>query len=355
MDVQRDVDVIEEILRIYGYNNVETGENLKSNLSYETETDKSYKLQNLISEQLTGAGFNEIMNNSLTASDYYAASEIFPAEQCVKIKNPLSVELNVMRQTLLYGGLQSIEYNKNRKNPDLKFYEFGNAYFYFADKQKEGQSLSAIREEFHLGLWLTGNSISNSWLHGEQKSSVFELKAYVENILFRLGISAKKLVFTQSSCEIFSEALMIHTVSGRKLGVLGILQKKLCKKFDIEAEVYFAELNWDLLMKEIKSHQIKFSEISKFQAVKRDLALLVDQQVSFAEIEKVAFDTDKKLLKEVSLFDVYEGKNLPAGKKSYAVSFVLHDEEKTLNDKQIESVMQKIQKNLEEKLKAVLR
>jgi len=354
VDVQRDVDVIEEILRIYGYNNVETGENLKSNLSYETETDKSYKLQNLISEQLTGAGFNEIMNNSLTAIDYYT-SEVFPAEQCVKIKNPLSVELNVMRQTLLFGGLQSIEYNKNRKNPDLKFYEFGNTYSYFADKVKEGQSLSGIREEFHLGLWLTGNSISNSWLHGEQKSSVFELKAYVENILLRLGISAKKLVFTQCRCEIFSEALLIHTISGRKLGVLGILQKKLRKKFDIDSEVYFAELNWDLLMKEIKSHQVKFSEISKFQAVKRDLALLVDQNVSFAEIEKTAFDTDKKLLKEVSLFDVYEGKNLPEGKKSYAVSFILHDEEKTLNDKQIESIMQKVQKNLEEKLKATLR
>ena len=355
VDVQRDVDVIEEILRIYGYNNVETGENLKSNLSYETETDKSYKLQNLISEQLTGAGFNEIMNNSLTASDYYAASEIFPLEQCVKIKNPLSAELNVMRQTLLFGGLQSIEYNRNRKNPDLKFYEFGNTYFYFADKLKEDQSLSAIREEFHLGLWITGNTISHSWLHEEQKSSVFELKAYVENILFRLGISAKKLVFAQYQDEIFPVALSITTISGRKLGVLGILQKKLCKKFDIDSEVFYAELNWDLLMKEIKSQQVKFSEISKFQAVKRDLALLIDQKISFAEIEKVAFDTDKKLLKEVSLFDVYEGKNLPEGKKSYAVSFILHDEEKTLNDSQIESIMSKIQKNLEQKLNATLR
>jgi len=355
VDVQRDVDVIEEILRIYGFNNVETGENLKSNLSYETETDKGYKLQNLISEQLTGVGFNEILNNSLTASEYYATSKIFPEEQCVRLKNPLSVELNVMRQTLLFGGLQSIEYNKNRKNPDLKFYEFGNTYFYFADKQKEGQNLSAIREEFHLGLWITGNSISHSWLHGEQKSSVFELKAYVENILSRLGINAKKIVFTPCRCEIFSDALTINTISGRKLGVLGILQKKLCKKFDIDTEVYYAELNWDLLMKEIKSHQVKYSEISKFQAVKRDLALLLDQQISFAEIEKVAFDTDKKLLKEVSLFDVYEGKNLPEGKKSYAVSFILHDEEKTLNDKQIENLMRKIQENLEQKLGAVLR
>ncbi len=355
VDVQRDVDVIEEILRIYGYNNVEIGDNLKSNLSYETETDKSYKLQNLISEQLTGSGFDEIMNNSLTASAYYCDSKIFPIDQCVKLQNPLSVELDVMRQTLLYGGLQSIEYNHNRKNIDLKFYEFGNTYFYCANKFKEGQNLSAIREEFHLGLWITGNNISNSWMQADQQTSIFDLKAYVENILLRLGVNAKKLLYSQYDNEIFSEALTIHTVSGRELGCLGILKNKLSKKFDIDTEVYFAELNWDLLMKEIKSHQIKFSDISKFPTVKRDLALLLDKKVRFAEIEKIAFDTDKKLLKEVSLFDVYEGKNLPEGKKSYAVSFILQDEEKTLNDKQIESIMSKIQKNLEEKLNATLR
>ena len=355
VDVHRDVDVIEEILRIYGYNNVEIGENLKSNLSYETETDKSYKLQNLISEQLTGCGFNEILNNSLTASAYYCDSEIFSVDQCVKLQNPLSAELDVMRQTLLYGGLQSIEYNCHRKNTDLKFYELGNTYFYCADKLKEGQTLSAIKEEFHLGLWITGNNISNSWMQADQKTTIFDLKAYVENILLRLGVNAKKLSYSQYKDEIFSDALSINTISGRKLGVLGTLKKKLCKKFDIDTEVYFAELNWDLLMKEIKSHKTKFSEISKFPAVKRDLALLIDKKVQFAEIEKIAFDTDKKLLKEVSLFDVYEGKNLPEGKKSYAVSFILQDEEKTLNDKQIESIMSKIQGNLEQKLGASLR
>ena len=355
VDVQRDVDVIEEILRIYGYNNVETGDGLKSNLSYETETDKNYKLQNLISEQLTGCGFNEIMNNSLTASAYYSDSEIYPLNQCVKLQNPLSTELDVMRQTLLYGGLQSIEYNRNRKNADLKFYEFGNTYFYFADKLKEGQNLSAIREEFHLGLWITGNNVSNNWLQAEQKASIFDLKAYVENILLRLGISAKKLSYMQYHDELFSAALSVNTVSGRKLGVLGIIQKKICKNFDIDAEVYFAELNWDLLMKEIKSNQTRFSEIPKFPAVKRDLALLVDKKIQFAEIEKTAFDADKKLLKKVSLFDVYEGKNLPEGKKSYAVSFILQDEEKTLEDKQIDHLMKRIQGNLENKLGAVLR
>ncbi len=355
VDVSRDVDVIEDILRIYGYNNVETGDSLKSNLSYETETDKSYKLQNLISEQLTGAGFYEIMNNSLTASAYYSESELFPLNQCIKMQNPLSAELDVMRQTLLYGGLQSIGYNRNRKNGDLKFYEFGNTYFYLADKLKEGDNLSAIKEEFHLGLWITGNNVSNSWLQTDQKSSVFDLKASVENILLRLGVNSKKLSYSQYHDEMFSAALSIETISGRKLGVLGIIQKKMCKKFDIDAEVYFAELNWNLVMKEIKSHQTKYSEISKFPSVKRDLALLVDKKIQFAEIEKIAFDTDKKLLKEVSLFDVYEGKNLPEGKKSYAVSFILQDEEKTLNDKQIDSIMKRIQNNIETKSGAVLR
>ena len=355
VDVQRDVDVIEDILRIYGYNNIEIGDNLKSNLSSETETDKSYKLQNLISEQLTGAGFYEIMNNSLTASSYYTDSEVFPLNQCVKLQNPLSVELDVMRQTLLYGGLESIEYNRNRKNADLKFYEFGNTYFYSQDKQKDDQPLSAIKEEFHLGLWITGNNVSDSWLLGEQKTSVFDLKAFVENILLRLGVNTKKLVYTQYQDEIYSAALSVDTVSGRKLCVLGVVKKTIAKKFDIDAEVYYAELNWGLLMKELKSHQTKYSEISKFQAVKRDLALLVDKNIQFAEIEKIAYDTDKKLLKKVFLFDVYEGKNLPEDKKSYAVSFILHDEEKTLNDKQIENIMKRIQDNLQTKLGATLR
>ncbi|GHT71071.1 phenylalanine--tRNA ligase beta subunit [Bacteroidia bacterium] len=355
VDVQRDVDVIEDILRIYGYNNVEIGDSLKSNLSYLTPTDRSYHLQNLISEQLTGAGFREIMNNSLTLEAYYRDSEIYPENRCVRLKNPLSAELNVMRQTLLYGGLESIAYNRNRKNPDLSFYEFGNVYSYHDDKFKEESPLAAIREEFRLALWLTGNKISNNWIHPDEKSSVYELKAYVENILIRLGINLKKVNFKPYTDELFSTALVIETISGRELGSLGILQKKCCKKFDINAEVYYSELSWNNLMKEIKSNKITASEISKFPPVKRDLALLLDKKVSFAEIEKIAFDTDRKLLKEVSLFDVYEGKNLPEGKKSYAVSFTLQDEEKTLNDKQIESIMSKIQKNLEEKSGATLR
>jgi phenylalanyl-tRNA synthetase beta chain len=312
-------------------------------------------LQNIISEQLTGVGFNEILNNSLTSGSYYEGLTSFPKGNCVLLKNPLSAELNAMRQILLFGGLESIEYNRNRKNPDLKFYEWGNTYSYLPEKQKENDSLSAIREEHKLALWLTGHSVTNSWIRPDEKTSVYELKAYVENILLRLGIVGKKIVYKPFSNDIFSSALSLETFSGKPLGVLGILQKEINKKFDIHAEVYFAELNWNGLMKENKNTQVRYSEIAKFPAVRRDLALLIDKDVSFAEIEKIAYQTDKKLLKEISLFDVYEGKNLPEGKKSYAVSFILQDEEKTLNDKQIESLMSRIQKNLEEKTGAQLR
>ena len=355
VDVTRDVDVIEDILRIYGYNRIETGEALKSNLSYQTPTDTSYKLQQLISEQLTGYGFNEILNNSLTSGAYYDTSVSFPKEHCVCLKNPLSAELDVMRQTLLFGGLESIAYNRNRKNPDLHLYEFGNVYSFHPDKQQEDNSLAAIREEFHLALWLTGNTVNSSWIRPDEKTSVYELKAHVENILLRLGISIKKIGYKTVENDIFSSALSIETLSGKKLGVLGILQKNNCKKFDIPAEVYYAELNWNALMKENKSNAVKYAEIPRFPSVRRDLALLLDKTVSFAEIEKIAYQIDKKLLKEVNLFDVYEGKNLPEGKKSYALSFTLQDEEKTLNDKQIESLMSRIRKSLEEKLGAQLR
>jgi phenylalanyl-tRNA synthetase beta chain len=355
VDVTRDVDVIEDILRIYGYNNIETGESLKSNLSYRTPTDRSYQLQNLISEQLTGYGFNEILNNSLTTGAYYETLTAFPKENCVLLKNPLSAELNVMRQTLLFGGLESIEFNRNHKNPDLHFYEFGNVYFFHNDKQQANDPLAAIKEEFHLALWLTGNNVSNSWIRPNEKTSVYELKAIVENIFVRLGISTKKTIYKPLENDLFSSALSIETHSGKSLGVFGILRKDRCKPFDIQAEVYFAELNWTHLMKENKNNSVKYSEIAKYPAVRRDLALLLDKTISFAEIEKIAYQTDKKILKEVGLFDVYEGKNLPEGKKSYAISFTLQDEEKTLNDKQIDSMMSRIRKNLEEKLNATLR
>lgn len=355
VDVQRDVDVIEEVLRIYGYNNIAFTDSVHSNLSYKTATDESHQLQNLIAEQLTGCGFNEIMNNSLTPAAYYDDLLSYPVSACVPLLNPLSNDLNVMRQTLLFGGLESVAYNINRRNSDLKMYEFGNCYYYDKNANTEKNVLAPYSEESHIGLWLTGNRVSGSWMHADEKSSVYELKAYVENVLTRLGLEIRKLKFEQETSDLFAGSLAISAQNGRKLGVLGIVSKKVLNRFGIDCEVYFAELNWTILLKEAAKKKITYSEISKFPPVKRDLALLVDQAVQFAEIEKIAFDTERKLLKDVYLFDVYEGKNLEPGKKSYAVSFILQDETKTLNDKQIDMIMKKMITNFEQKAGATLR
>ena len=355
VDVQRDCDVIEDILRIYGYNNVEIPTTLKSSLTTKGAEDQSNKLQNLIAEQLVGCGFNEILNNSLTCAGYYEGLESFPAHRSVMLLNPLSNDLNAMRQTLLFGGLESVAHNANRKNADLKFFEFGNCYHYDADKKNEEKILSSYTEEYHLGLWVTGQSFSNSWAHADQDSTVYELKAYVENVLKRLGLDLRQLVVGQLTNDVYSTALSIHTKGGKCLATFGIITKKLLKAFDIDNEVYFADLNWKELMKAIRSVKISYKELSKFPGVKRDLALLIDKKIEFAEIEKIAFETERKLLKEVTLFDVYEGKNLEAGKKSYAVSFFLQDETQTLNDKAIDKVMSKLVKNLQDKLDAKLR
>ena len=355
VDVQRPCDVVEDILRIYGYNNVEIPTSVKSSLSVEGAADKSVKLQNLVSEQLVGCGFNEILNNSLTASAYYEGLETYKPENLVRLMNPLSNDLNVLRATLLFGGLESIEHNANRKNADLKFFEFGNCYHYHAEKRNPEKALAPYSEELHMGLWVTGKRVSNSWAHPDEASSVYELKAYVLNIFRRLGVNFGALVFGTLSDDIYAAAISIHTRGGKLLATLGILHEKLLKKFDIENEVYYADLNWKELMKAIKGNAVTYKELSKYPAVKRDLALLLDKNVPFADIEKIAYETDKKLLKNVELFDVYEGKNLEAGKKSYAVSFTLQDENATLNDKQIDKLMGKLVQNLENKLGAKLR
>lgn len=356
VDVQRDVDVIEDILRIYGYNNVEIGDSLNSNLSYQTPTDKSYDLQNIVSEQLTGLGFYEIMNNSLTKQSYYTDNNIFLESTCVKLINALGNDLSVMRQTLLFGGLESIAYNRNRKNADLKLYEFGNCYFYDESKRVEGETLKEYSEEYHLGLWITGNATSGSWTVGEQKTTVYELKAHVENILLRLGLPQERYDYEQYSDDIFDAALKIKSKGKEKtIGNLGIIRKKLLKEFDINADVYYAELNWNQLIRETKKHTVLFSEISKYPSVERDFALLIDNNVLFDDIVKIAQKAERKLLTDISLFDVYEGEKLPSGKKSYAVKFILQDTEKTLTDKQIDAIMQKIQKSLELELGAQLR
>ena len=355
VDVQRDCDVIEDILRIYGYNNVEIPSTLKSSLTTKGEEDKSNKLQNLIAEQLVGCGFNEILNNSLTRAAYYDGLESYPSNHLVMLMNPLSADLNSMRQTLLFGGLESIAHNANRKNADLKFFEFGNCYYFDADKKNPEKTLATYAEDYHLGLWVTGKKVSNSWIHADENSSVYELKAYVENILKRLGLDLRNLVVGNLTDDIFAAALTVHTRGGKRLATFGVVTKKLLKAFDIDNEVYYADLNWKELMRAIRSVKVSFKEISKFPAVKRDLALLLDKNIQFAEIEKIAYETEKKLLKEVELFDVYEGKNLEAGKMSYAVSFLLQDEIQTLNDKMIDKIMSKLVKNLEDKLGAKLR
>lgn len=355
VDVQRDCDVIEDILRIYGYNNVEIPTTLKSSLVAETETDKSNKLQNLIAEQLVGAGFNEILNNSLTKAAYYDELSSYPAQNLVRLMNPLSSDLNVMRETLLFGGLESIARNANHKNPDLKLFEFGNCYYYREEKRNEEKALAPYSESYHLGLWLTGKDKQGSWIHADEENNAYMLKAYVENIFGRMGLRMRDLAIENLSADIYASAIVIKTQGGKRLAMLGSVTRKILKQFDIDNAVYFADINWIEVMRSIRSLKVSFKELPKFPAVRRDLALLVDKSVQFAQIEKLAFDADRKLVKAVNLFDVYEGKHLEPGKKSYAISITLQDEGQTLNDKAIDKVMQKIIKNLETQVNARLR
>ena len=358
VDVQRPCDVVEDILRIYGYNNVEIPTAVKSSLTIKGEVDRSNKLQNLVSEQLVGEGFREILNNSLTKEAYYNDLTAYPKDRAVKLLNPLSSDLNVLRQTLLFGGLESIAHNANRKNANLRFFEFGNCYYKNPDtteEQKAADTLAAYSEDLHLGLWLTGKRVEASWAHPEEPSSVYELKAYVGHILTRLGAPVGKLKQQAGANDIFAKSLALVDNNGTVVLEFGLVKKALTAAFDISAEVYFADINWTLLMKKTKKHSVNFTEISKFPAVSRDLALLVDKSVEFARIEQIAFAADRKFLKKVTLFDVYEGKNLEAGKKSYAVNFLLQDDTKTMNDKQTDAVMAKIIASLEKQLGAKLR
>ena len=358
VDVQRPCDVVEDILRIYGYNNVEIPTAVKSSLTIKGEVDRSNKLQNLVSEQLVGEGFREILNNSLTKEAYYNDLAAYPKTHAVKLLNPLSSDLNVLRQTLLFGGLESIAHNANRKNANLRFFEFGNCYYKnpaTTEEQKAADTLAAYSEDLHLGLWLTGKRVEASWAHPEEPSSVYELKAYVGHILTRLGAPVGKLKQQAGANDIFAKSLALVDNNGTVVLEFGLVKKALTAAFDVSAEVYFADINWTLLMKKTKKHSVNFTEISKFPAVSRDLALLVDKSVEFARIEQIAFAADKKFLKKVTLFDVYEGKNLEAGKKSYAVKFLLQDDTKTMNDKQTDAVMAKIIASLEKQLGAKLR
>ena len=355
VDVQRPCDIVEDILRIYGYNNVEIPTQLKSSLVVKDFEDQRYKMSNLVSEQLIGAGFNEILNNSLTKGAYYDTLEAYPAEKCVKIFNPLSSDLNVMRQTLLFGGLESIMRNANRKLQNLRFFEFGNCYTYSAEKANDEDPIKAYNEENHLALWLTGKRTEGSWIHADEDFTFYELKAYVDNILRRIGMPMGMLVLAKSQNDIFATGLCYKNRGGKTLVEMGIVSKKLQKQADINNEVFFADINWTQVTKAVKNTKVDFKEISKFPAVSRDLALLLDKGIEFAQVEQVARQTEKKLLKSVELFDVYEGDKLPEGKKSYAVNFILQDETKTLNDKAIDAIMNKLIHNLTQQLNCELR
>ena len=361
VDVQRECDVVEDILRIYGYDNVEFPEKLNTSLAYGIKPDPE-KLRRKIAEQLTAQGFNEILNNSLTKVSYYEPLEQMPLANCVKIMNPLSSDLGVMRQTLLFGGLESIARNANRKNSDLKFYEFGNCYHY--DKLKveslklkglDADPLLAYSEEPHMGLWLTGNKAAQSWVRKEEKTTFYQLHAYVNNIFVRLGVDLSKVTVERLENELFSDGLVLKAANGKALGYIGIVTRKQLKAFDIDQEVYYADLDWNALIKQNKQYKAVITDLPKYPEVKRDFALLVDKTVEFADLARAAFATEKKLLKNVYLFDVYEGKNLEEGKKSYALSFILQDTENTLKDTQIENIMNRLKKTFEEKFGATLR
>ena len=341
-DVQREVDVIEEILRIYGFNTISIPTKLNTSISYSKDVHPE-TIRNIVSDLLSSNGFSEIMNNSLTKESYTPLISELEVEQNVQLLNPLSQDLNVMRQTLLFSGLENVSYNINRKNQDLKLYEFGKTYH----KVEEGNL-----EKQHLMLLLTGKLNSENWNSNKDKTDFFVLKEKVEHVLFRLGISKIKSeeIFTHG----FSEGLMYKHKKNR-LVCFGKVDAKICKSFGVKKEVYYADFNWDLVLNLVLNTKIKYSEVSKFPSVKRDLSLLIDKKVTFKELLSIAKDTEKNILKSVNLFDVYEGDKLPEGKKSYALSFILEDKTKTLTDKYIEKVMGKLISSYESKVGAEVR
>ena len=352
VDVKREVDVIEEILRIYGYNNIALPTQVNSSLQYSVKPNPT-KLRNLIAEMLTAQGFNEIWSNSLTKSSYYENNPVHSIDSSVKLFNPLSNDLGSMRQTLLYGGLESIAHNANRKNPDLRLYEFGNCYFFNGSSLKE-KPLRNYREEEHLSLFISGEKEAANWANPAVKTTFFLLKSYVKNILKRMGFDLLNLKIEGLSNESIPEGIQ-YLINGKKLVEFGVVSGKILKAFSIDNPVYFADFYMDVLFIELKNNKVVFAELPKYPEVRRDLALLLDKSVQYNQLRDLAFRSERKLLQSVDLFDVYEGKGVPEGKKSYAISYILRDDEKTLNDKQIEKIMQKLVSTYERELGAQLR
>ena len=353
VDVQREADLIEDVLRVYGYNNIEISDHVNSTLSYAPKPDKA-RLQNVASDYLSANGYTEIMSNSLTKAAYYEQSKSYPAERCVKILNPLSQDLNVMRQTLMFNALEAVELNVNRRNGNLKMYEVGNCYAFAEEKASEENALAKYEESYRIGITVTGLATQLSWNAKAEASSFFTLRAMVEKLLKRFGIDIYSLQCESLDCDLYADAIVFKQ-GPKEVLRMGVVSPIVRKKFDIKQEVYFAEIDFDQLIKMTKKSKVQFKELSKFPEVKRDLALLVNKSVTFSQLRSIAFATEKKLLKSVSLFDVYEGDKLPEGKKSYALSFILEDKSQTLTDKQIERTMANLQTQLEQKAGAEVR
>lgn len=341
VDVQREIDIIEEILRVYGYNNINFTKKLNATVANSSRT-ADYKIQNTVANQLNSLGFHEMMANSLTSPEYINYSEFLKNSSNVMIMNPLSNDLSALRQSMLFSGLEAVSYNINRRNSDLKLFEFGKTYH---------RLLSGNEERKHLSLFLTGKKNPESWAHEAQLADFFLLKSFVVSILSRLGIEKTKTQFAEN--DVFAEGIAI-AVGQNVLVEFGSLHKTILKRFDIKHEVFYADFNWDLILKQL-NNKIKFVEIPKFPEVRRDLALLVDDHITFEEIALLAKQTEKSLLQKTNLFDVYTGSNLPDGKKSYAISFIIQDKTKTLTDHQIDGVMEKLKISFESEIGAILR
>jgi phenylalanyl-tRNA synthetase beta chain len=354
VDVTREADVIEEILRIYGYDNVEFSGNLNSSISYTQKPDRD-RLVNIVSDYLSSNGFNEIMSNSLTKSFYYEQLTSYKPEALVRLYNPLSSDLDVMRQTLIFGGLEAIEYNSNRRMTNLKFYELGNCYFY-SKKAANSIPLNKYSEEQHFAIFITGSKFESNWIMKEEKSSYFQLKSYVENLFIRLGfeINDFKTANISSKSDIYADGLC-YRMDGIILAEFGLIHNSIIKNFDIKENVFYGDLYWDNVIKKLRKHIIEFKELPKYPEVRRDLSMLLDNSVTFEQIKELAFKTAQYFLKRINLFDVYTGDKIDKSKKSYAVSFILQDLKKTLTDKQIDEIMNKIASVFKKELNAEIR
>ncbi|MBS2210816.1 phenylalanine--tRNA ligase subunit beta [Carboxylicivirga mesophila] len=350
VDVQREADIIEEILRVYGYNNIEMPSSVNSTIVYSQKPD-DHKLKNTVANQLMAQGFSEIMCNSLTKASYYETLDVYPRQHVVELANPLSNDLNGMRQTLLFGGLESISHNINRRNSDLKLFEYGNTYHFNTGDKSD---LNNYNETQRLAIFMVGNKAATNWNTPEQKVTFFDLKNQLENILLRLGLTFIDFDEVSTESDLFAESICLKQ-GDKVVADYGMVNGKLLKAFDIDVPVYFAEINWDIILKKSAKKTVTYTEIPKFPEVKRDLALVLNKDIKFEQVKTIAQKTEKKLLKRISLFDVFEGEKLGAGKKSYAVSFILQDESKTLNDKQIDKIMKKLMTTYENELGAVIR